>query len=291
MSYFHDFNNPLYTFTLADCNYPATLGQEISHFHRHYELCIIMSGDVRIGNGSKFYPTNKPCIAFHTPYTFHITKVRPGILYNPYVFHFSPEVFARIQQDFFDPSPLFLQGMGILPIGDALLAELIPILELYNTKPRVECHPPLNPIQEQLILMLILEASMRFIDDMIYISDTHEPLGDGSPICEGYIGEVVSYIREHLSDKLTAEELAERFYVSPQKLHSDFKEMTGTTIRQHIIDTRITTAMRMLSEGHKNSEVAYMCGFASESNFIRTFSEQVGISPSKFAKNSFARKS
>ncbi|MGN1128752.1 MAG: helix-turn-helix domain-containing protein, partial [Candidatus Flemingiibacterium sp.] len=63
------------------------------------------------------------------------------------------------------------------------------------------------------------------------------------------------------------------------------------TIRQHIIDTRITTAMRMLSEGHKNSDVAYMCGFASESSFIHTFSERVGISPSKFAKNSFSRKS
>lgn len=291
MSIFHNFTNPLYTFTLADFNYPVKFRQDLTHYHRHYELCVIMSGDVRIGNGSKFYSSNKPCIAFYPPYTFHVTKVSSGVLYNPYVFHFSPEVFAQIQKDYFDPSPLFLRGIGILPIGDTLLSELIPILELYNTKPRVEYHPPLDPVQEQLILMLILEASMRFIDDMIYISDTHEPLGDGSPICEGYIGEVVDYIRKHLSDKLTAEELAEQFYVSPQKLHSDFKEMMGTTIRQHIIDTRITTAMRMLSEGHKNSDVAYICGFTSESNFIRTFSERVGISPSKFAKNSFSQKS
>lgn len=291
MSYFHDFTNPIYTFTLADFNYTVNVGNAISHYHRHYELCVIMSGDVRLGNGSSFYSTNKPFIAFHPPYTFHMTKVRPGVLYNPYVFHFSPEVFAGIQQDYFDPSPLFLRGMGILPIKDELLAELTPILELYNTKPRVEYHQPLDPMQEKLILMLILEASMRFIDDVIYLSDPHEPLGDGSPVCEGYIGEVVAYIREHLSDKLTTEELAERFYVSPQKLHSDFKEMMGSTLRQHIIDTRITTAMRMLSDGHKNSDVAYMCGFASESSFIRTFSERVGISPSKFAKNSYSKKS
>lgn len=291
MSIFHDFNNPIYTFTLADFNYPENVGNAISHYHRHYELCVIISGDVRLGNGSKSYSTDKPCIVFHPPYTFHITEARSGVLYNPYVFHFLPEVFARIQKDNFDPSPLFLQGMGILPIGDALLAELIPILELYNTKPRFEYHQPIDPMQEKLILMLILEASMRFIGDMIYLSNPHEPLGDGSPVCDGYIGEVVDYIREHLSEKLTAEKLAERFYVSPQKLHSDFKEMMGNTIRQHIIDTRITTAMRMLSEGHKNSDVAYMCGFASESSFIHTFSERVGISPSKFAKNSFSRKS
>ena len=54
---------------------------------------------------------------------------------------------------------------------------------------------------------------------------------------------------------------------------------------KYIIGKRIAEAKKLLKAGNNVSDTALMCGFRDYSNFIRTFTASVGISPGRYSKN------
>ncbi|WP_159413111.1 helix-turn-helix transcriptional regulator [Ruminiclostridium josui] len=60
------------------------------------------------------------------------------------------------------------------------------------------------------------------------------------------------------------------------------------TLREYILDRRIEEAKRLLSNGENVSEACCKSGFSNYSNFIRSFTKLVGISPGKYMRLSKA---
>ncbi len=96
----------------------------------------------------------------------------------------------------------------------------------------------------------------------------------------------VLYINEHLSEDLSLEKIAKNSYISVNQLCKLFKSSLGTTVMKYIIGKRISQAKKCLKNGYSVSDTAFMCGFHDYSNFIRTFTQSVGISPGKYKKES-----
>jgi AraC-like DNA-binding protein len=62
-----------------------------------------------------------------------------------------------------------------------------------------------------------------------------------------------------------------------------FRQRTGRTLSDYIIDIRLGYAARMLVDSTKNiSEICYECGFNNLSNFNRTFKEKRKYTPRDF---------
>ncbi len=97
----------------------------------------------------------------------------------------------------------------------------------------------------------------------------------------------ILYINEHLDDELTLKKIAQNSYISVNQLCKLFKVNLGTTVMKYITGKRISEAKKLLKNGYSVSDTAFMCGFRDYSNFIRTFTSSVGISPGKYAKSSF----
>lgn len=97
------------------------------------------------------------------------------------------------------------------------------------------------------------------------------------------VDEILSYINQHLAEDLSIPAIASQFYLSDSYLHRIFKSTTGTTVNQYIIAKRIARAKVLLSEGHSVSETCGLCGFRDYSNFFKSFTKIVGISPRKYA--------
>jgi len=95
--------------------------------------------------------------------------------------------------------------------------------------------------------------------------------------------DVISYINQNLSDDLNIDILSRHFALSSSYLSMIFKKETGTTIQKYVTAQRITLAKSLLSEGHSVTETYLACGFNDYSNFLRTFTKMVGISPKKFS--------
>lgn len=89
----------------------------------------------------------------------------------------------------------------------------------------------------------------------------------------------IAYIREHLAETLTVENLAERAVMSRASFHRGFKQTTGLSPLQFIKALRLNTAAMLIASGRRASEAAFEVGYSSPSQFSREFKRQYGRTP------------
>lgn len=97
------------------------------------------------------------------------------------------------------------------------------------------------------------------------------------------IQKVKQYINDHYSEHLNLADLASLVGMSPVAFSRFFRQRTGRTLSDYIIDIRLGFAARMLVDSSKNvSEICYECGFNNLSNFNRAFRSKRGYTPRDF---------
>lgn len=97
-----------------------------------------------------------------------------------------------------------------------------------------------------------------------------------------HIAEVLRYIHENISQKITVDDLVKLVPLSRRLLETRFKKGMGTSIYDYIIQTRIEKMMQLLCEGLSVSEAAAELGFSDIKNVSRTFRQLKGITPSEY---------
>ena len=118
---------------------------------------------------------------------------------------------------------------------------------------------------------------MRFCVILCEFSVHKAPL----PEENNYVKEAIYYIRQHLSEPISLEQLSLNVGVSKFHLARQFKKYTGDSIIQTINRMRCAEAQRMLEQGMSVSAVADACGFANYSYFAKTFHNIMGKLPSQ----------
>lgn len=98
------------------------------------------------------------------------------------------------------------------------------------------------------------------------------------------IGEVIKYINENLSEDMPIESLAAKFYMSKYHLMHKFKNQTGYTIHNYILQKRLIMANTLIKSGKLMTEACEECGFGDYSSFVRAFKKMYGLSPNKHHK-------
>ena len=99
------------------------------------------------------------------------------------------------------------------------------------------------------------------------------------------IEDTLEYIRENLTAELDLAFLANRASFSRIYFHKLFKASTGRTLHQYIEEQRIKKAINlMISTDMTLSQVAYECGFSSQSYFCYAFKRNTGLTPRDYAK-------
>lgn len=97
------------------------------------------------------------------------------------------------------------------------------------------------------------------------------------------IQKVKMYVNDHYSEPLKLDEIADLVGMSPVAFSRFFRQRTGRTLSDYIIDIRLGYAARMLVDSSKNiSEICYECGFNNLSNFNRTFKAKRNYTPRDF---------
>lgn len=87
-------------------------------------------------------------------------------------------------------------------------------------------------------------------------------------------------------EDISTRDVAEKMHVSKSHLCHAFRNVTGGTLRQHLIELRFTEACRLLKEYPKLSisEVAFAAGFQSLSRFNEQFRARQLPSPGKWRR-------
>lgn len=92
---------------------------------------------------------------------------------------------------------------------------------------------------------------------------------------------VLLYINENLTEKISLDTLSEKFYVSKSHLCRVFKGTTGLTMHQYITSKRLLKAHILVQEGMTLSEASLQSGFSDYSLFYKAYKKEFGSSPKK----------
>ncbi len=104
------------------------------------------------------------------------------------------------------------------------------------------------------------------------------------------IERVIKYIKSNLTSDLSLEKVSAFAGFSPIHFHNCFKSATGLTLREFIEDQRIKRAVNLLISTDKSlTDIAYECGFSSQSYFSFAFKRRMKATPREYAKQIFER--
>ena len=96
---------------------------------------------------------------------------------------------------------------------------------------------------------------------------------------------VHQYLIEHLSERVTIDELSRRFLMNPTTLKSMFKKVYGDTIAAHMRNHRLAQAALLLqTTGDEVAAIAQAVGYDSPSRFTTAFREVYGQTPMEYRR-------
>ncbi len=98
------------------------------------------------------------------------------------------------------------------------------------------------------------------------------------------------YIERHIAYNISVTQLAGSIYLGESQFHQLFKEQTGVTPHQYVLNKRVDMAKKYIEEGRYTlGQVAELTGFSAQSTFTHIFSRLQGISPSQYKKRYSSR--
>ncbi len=85
--------------------------------------------------------------------------------------------------------------------------------------------------------------------------------------------DLLNYINDHIETDINIDALAYELEVNKHHLHKVFKEQMGSNIYETIKSIRLQKASNLLITNKYSTitEVANMCGYSSQTSFIRAF--------------------
>ncbi len=95
------------------------------------------------------------------------------------------------------------------------------------------------------------------------------------------IQNAVEYIEEHITDNITADDVAEYVYMSSFYFQKGFSMLCGYTVAEYIRNRRLALAgVKITSTNEKIIDVALEFGYDSPDSFTKAFTRFHGVSPS-----------
>lgn len=108
---------------------------------------------------------------------------------------------------------------------------------------------------------------------------------DYSGSAEDVIHKIHDYMTQHLSDRITIEDLSKQFLMNPTTLKKVFKEVYGTSLALHMKQHRMEKAAELLAGTDMSiSQIALAVGYESQSRFTAAFKDAYDMLPTAYRK-------
>ncbi len=91
--------------------------------------------------------------------------------------------------------------------------------------------------------------------------------------------DILRYLDAHLTEDISIDELAERFYLSKYHMMRLFRRETGNSIHNYLSLRRLLYARDLIDQGSSATEACFRCGWHSYSSFTRAYGKHFGTTP------------
>ena len=127
------------------------------------------------------------------------------------------------------------------------------------------------------------EGKRRLLSYLLYKISERSGKSDGRG-APRYVTDALAYVKEHYTEKLTAEEIARTLGVGRTTLMTAFKAHVGVGIGEYITKYRTGVAAKLIGGGVSCARAAEMSGFGESSGMIRAFKREFGMTPTGYLK-------
>ena len=102
-----------------------------------------------------------------------------------------------------------------------------------------------------------------------------------------FIQKAISYLKQNYQKEITLKELGEITNYSPNHLQYIFTDVMGLSPQAYLEKIRIDRAKFLLSQSDSSlADIAYECGFSSQSYFSKIFKKHTFLTPNEFRQKS-----
>ena len=254
-------------------NHNETWNMSRLHFHDHYELLLPLTTPGNIFVNDQVYPLERGTLYLIGENTLHRTMATGS--HARYILHISRKALSELstpQTDFIQLTRDSFRRATL--VGEAMTETI----ELFQALERNKNDGSFGSDIHQTIALLNLLLKLA---PMLNASTAGESIRNKDFL---RVVPILDYIRDNLSEPLTLDQIAGKFFISKHYLCRIFKSATGFSVMEYIIYSRILKARQLLQEGVSVQQAGEMSGFSDNSHFIRTFGHLTGTSPGRYAK-------
>ena len=135
---------------------------------------------------------------------------------------------------------------------------------------------------EQMVLCSLEQLMIGFLRDVTQEKQSQSRYFN-RVVRKQMIERVAYFVQSHLTEKITATEVAEAFGYSRARFSTIYKQATGLGLNEYITKEKISLAKRLLENGSMTvTQISDQLGFSSPEYFSRRFTQCVGYPPSKY---------
>lgn len=105
----------------------------------------------------------------------------------------------------------------------------------------------------------------------------------------GKIESIRRYIEKHYRERLSLEDVAQKFYISSSSLAHSFKKEMNIPFNAYVNSFRVNEVKKQLADTKLSiSEIALNCGFGSIAQFNRVFRAETGITAGQYRRKAIS---
>lgn len=228
------------------------------HFHNDYEFLFFIGRNADFAIENKVYSLKKNDLLVVRPTQRHKLCILSTIPYERYVFNFKKNNLDADEISFLESAnPVY--HIGKTSIIKNLFENLTNAYSVYD-------NDDFERLKQTSLHSMIL--------DMKYLPKSNEFVVEPS-----LIGKMIEYIDEHLEEPITAQVLADAFFISRSSVDREFQTELHISCKQYINKKKIMYAQSLIMRGVPVAKTAEICAYDNYTTFYRQYKAILGIYP------------
>lgn len=241
------------------------------HYHDFHKIIVFVSGKVTYHIEGKAYQLKPQDILLVSQGAIHKPEIDPSIPYERYIFWIRDDLSSPELNTCFQKAND--RSFNLIRLDSVLQEKLKDLL------PEIE-HSLRDTQFGDSILSKALFAQFMVYINRIFLKSSSAP-DQKSYSSDSQVEQLLKYINRNLSENLSIDHLAEKFFFSKYHMMRKFKKEAGYTIHNYIISKRLLHARSLITQGTPVMKAAMQSGFQDYTAFVRAYKKQFGTVPTQ----------
>lgn len=230
------------------------------HYHEFYKIILFISGNVEYSVEGKNYELQPSDIVLISKNEIHKPVIDPLCEYERIVLYLS--------QSFLNLDPELTECFNVAKENHTNVMRLSKVdsIKLFDLLINAENKSKSDDFGSALSTKLSVMEAILLLSESAHNNGL---LFEGQVSYDKKILEVCDYISSHIKEDLSVDSLSEKFFISKYYFMHKFKEYTGVTVHQYILEKRVLYVGSLVQSGDKVTAACIMAGFKDYSTYLR----------------------